>query len=245
MWVCCLSLLFPTDIRHWTIQHEPCRPTAWGPLIDNAHRCHRAIKLTVQGDAASTTDNPAPIMPRYCAEHVFVVLYRARWNLTMSIWPCPLGQGQIWHHQWFIHIGFPIGGSYNWHAYLVQINCYIWFKTDNVQFDLDLCVKVKFDITNEFFIKGSYWWLIHLECISRSEKLIVAIWVWQCLIWPWPLGQGQIWHHQGIIHMVSYWWSIHLECYIAHIRSYRWFKLNTMYFNGKGLIIIMVKLFCW
>ena len=37
-------------------------------------------------------------------------------------------------------------------VFLAQISCDGWFNIDNVLFDLDLWAKVKFDITDEFYI---------------------------------------------------------------------------------------------
>ena len=40
---------------------------------------------------------------------------------------------------------------YIWNAYLPQISCYLWLKSDNVRFDIELWAKVKFDTTNYEF----------------------------------------------------------------------------------------------
>ena len=64
------------------------------------------------------------------AEHTFLILCLITWDLIMCATgnysrQCsigPWGQGKIWHH--------------HWNSYLAQICCYMWFKNDNIQFDL-------------------------------------------------------------------------------------------------------------
>ena len=49
---------------------------------------------------------------------------------------------------------FPIDDQYISYVYLAPIRCYRLLKCDGTVFDLDLKVKVKFDITNGFLTCG-------------------------------------------------------------------------------------------
>jgi len=77
----------------------------------------------------------------------------------------------------------------------------------------------------------SYWCSIHFICLSCFNKVLQATELWWCCIWPWPLGQGQIWNHQWIPQM---WFPINVlyisYVYLAPIRCYRLLLLFSMYF---------------
>jgi len=59
----------------------------------------------------------------------------------------------------------------------------------------------------------SYWCSIHFICLSCSNKALQATEMWWDCIWPWPLGQGQIWQHQWMPQM---WFPIDVQ-YILYV----------------------------
>jgi len=75
-------------------------------------------------------------------------------NVMLLFWPWAKNQGQIWHHQWTPHMWFPIIVQYISYVYHAPIRCYRLLKCDGTLCDLDLKVKVKFDITNRFLRCG-------------------------------------------------------------------------------------------
>ena len=111
------------------------------------------------------------------------------WN---SVWPSPIGQGQILHHHLIPQTWFPIGVQYISHVNLAQIKCCRPLECDETLYDLHLWVKVKFTSPFDSSNMVSYWCPIHFTCQSCSDKVLQAIRMWWNSIWPSPMGQGQI-----------------------------------------------------
>jgi len=78
----------------------------------------------------------------------------------------------------------------------------------------------------------SYWCSKHFICLSCLNKVLQDTERWWDFIWPWPWGQGQIWHHQWMPQM---WFPIdvqYISCvYLAPIRCYRLLKCNGTVYN--------------
>ena len=70
-------------------------------------------------------------------------------------------------------------------------SCYIWLKTENDQFDPDLSTKVKFDITNEFFIFLTENIVFDVTSFQHPEINLKAVWDFTCRV------EQQSPHHFG------------------------------------------------
>jgi len=148
------------------------------------------------------------------------------------LWPWPKGQGQIWYHKWTPQMWFPIDVQYISCVYLAPIRCYMLLKCDGTVYDLDQRSRSNLASPKDASHMVSYWCSIHFICLSCSNKALQATEMgWDC-IWPWTLGQGQIWHYQWIPQM---WFPIDVQyisyVYLAPIRCYRLLKCDGNAFD--------------
>jgi len=156
-----------------------------------------------------------------CFEWDILIIYFAD---CIRIIYCLKGEGQIWYYQLTPQIRFPINIQYILYVYLAPIRCYRLLKWDGTVYDHDLKVKVKIGITDGFLRCGlsidvqyiSYVYLAPIRCYIQATQM------WWDYIWPWPLDQGQICHHQWMPQM---WFPIDVQyilyVYLAPIRCYR------------------------
>jgi len=123
---------------------------------------------------------------------------------------------------------FPIDVQY---VYLAPTRCYGLLNVMILHMTLTIMSRSYLTSLMDSSDVVSYWCLIHFICLSCSNKVLQATEMWWYCVWPWPLGQGQIWNHQWIPQM---WFPINVlyisYVYLAPIRCYRLLLLFSMYF---------------
>jgi len=134
----------------------------------NVMGLHMTLTIRSRSNMASPMDS-SDMASYWCSIHFICLscsnkVLQATEKWWYCVWPWPLGQRQTWNHQWIPQMWFPIDVQCIPWVCLASIRCYRLLKCDGPTYDIDLKVKVKFDINR--FLRCGFLLMFKTFCMS-------------------------------------------------------------------------------